>query len=301
MSSGWNWFIVIITLFNIAAVWWLLRHYAKRRKAASKDSSDTTGHVWDGDLCEYNNPLPRWWMVLFFITVIFALIYLALYPGLGRFVGLYKWDQESQYENEVEQMEARYADIYNRFNKLDVAALAQDDEAMKTGHRLYVNNCATCHGSDARGAPGFPNLRDSEWLYGGTPEAIRQSITNGRTGIMTAWGAILGEDGIKSVVAYVQQMSGQSVDSELAAAGQKQFATYCFACHGADGKGNPLFGAPDLTNDIWLYGGSTEAITETVVNGRNGKMPAHKDLLNSDKIHVLTAYIYSLSHQSAGQ
>lgn len=297
MSSFWSWFIIVITLLMISGVWWLLRHYSKRR-TDSAESADTTGHVWDDDLREYHNPLPRWWMGLFYITVFFSLIYLVLYPGLGRFAGFFNWDQESQYENEVAQIEARYADIYNRFTGMDIATLADDEEALKTGHRLFINNCATCHGSDARGAPGFPNLRDSEWLYGGTPDAVKQSITSGRSGIMTPWGAILGEENIKSVVAYVQQLSGQSVDNELAAAGQKTFSVYCIACHGADGKGNPVFGAPDLSNDIWLYGGSVAAITETVVNGRNGKMPAHKDLLNSDKIHVLTAYVYSLGRES---
>jgi cytochrome c oxidase cbb3-type subunit 3 len=298
MSSFWSWFIIIITLLNIGAAWWLLRHYSKRRQATTQESGDTTGHVWDGDLREYNNPLPRWWLGLFYITVFFALLYLAVYPGLGRFTGLLEWDQLSQYEDEVQQLEARYADIYNRFTSQDIATLATDEEALKTGHRLFINNCATCHGSDARGAPGFPNLRDSEWLYGDNPDSIKQSITSGRSGVMTPWSSILDEDGVRSVVAYVQQLSGQTVHSELAAAGQKQFAIYCFACHGADGKGNPVFGAPDLTNDIWLYGGSVEAITETVKNGRNGKMPAHKNLLNSDKIHVLTAYVYSLSPRS---
>ena len=297
MSSGWSWFIIIITLLNIAAVWWLLRNYSKRRKvnADSKDDN-TTGHVWDGDLREYNNPLPRWWMGLFYLTVFLALGYLVVYPGLGRFSGLFGWSQTKQYDNQVEQMEARYAKIYKTFASEDVVTLAKNEKALKTGNRLFVNNCAVCHGSDARGAPGFPNLRDTEWLYGGTPEAIKQSITNGRSGTMVAWGPILGEEGVKEVVAYVQQLSGQTAGNELAVAGQQKFAMYCVACHGPNGKGNPLLGAPDLTNNIWLYGGNVKALTETITNGRNGKMPAHKDLLNADKIHVLTAYVYSLSH-----
>lgn len=296
MSNGWSWFIIIITLANIGAAWWLLRHYSKRRKASREVSEETTGHVWDDDLREYNNPLPRWWMGLFYITVFFSLIYLVLYPGLGRFDGLYKWDQETQYEAQVNRIEQHYAEIYKRFTRQDVVSLAQDEEAMKTGNRLFINNCATCHGSDARGATGFPNLTDSEWLYGGTPEAIKLSITQGRSGIMAPWIAILKEDGVKEVVAYVQQLSGKKTDAELAAAGAKHFSTYCSVCHGADGKGNPVFGAPDLTNDIWLYGGDQQTLIETVTNGRNGAMPAHKDVLNNDKIHVLTAYVYSLSH-----
>ena len=296
MSSGWSWFIIIITLLNIAAVWWLLRNYSKRRKVNADSKDDTTGHVWDGDLREYNNPLPRWWMGLFYLTVFLALGYLVVYPGLGRFSGLFGWSQTKQYDNQVEQMEARYAKIYKAFASEDVVTLAKNEKALKTGNRLFVNNCAVCHGSDARGAPGFPNLRDAEWLYGGTPEAIKQSITNGRSGTMVAWGPILGEEGVKEVVAYVQQLSGQTAGNELAVAGQQKFAMYCVACHGPNGKGNPLLGAPDLTNNIWLYGGNVKALTETITNGRNGKMPAHKDLLNADKIHVLTAYVYSLSH-----
>ena len=296
MSSGWSWFIIIITLLNIAAVWWLLRNYSKRRKVNADSKDDTTGHVWDGDLREYNNPLPRWWMGLFYLTVFLALGYLVVYPGLGRFSGLFGWSQTKQYDNQVEQMEARYAKIYKAFASEDVVTLAKNEKALKTGNRLFVNNCAVCHGSDARGAPGFPNLRDAEWLYGGTPEAIKQSITNGRSGTMVAWGPILGEEGVKEVVAYVQQLSGQTAGNELAVAGQQKFAMYCVACHGPNGKGNPLLGAPDLTNNIWLYGGNVKALTETITNGRNGKMPAHKDLLNTDKIHVLTAYVYSLSH-----
>ena len=297
MSSTWSGYIIILTLINIAAVWWLLRYYSKRKKL-DQNADDTTGHVWDDDLKEYNNPLPLWWIVMFYLSVFFSLIYLLLYPGLGRFVGLFEWDQISQYQKEVEQIEAKYADIYDRFTSQDIVSLAKDKDAQRTGHRLYINNCSTCHGSDARGAPGFPNLRDNDWLYGGTPEAIRQSIVNGRSGIMAPWAAVLGEEGVKSVVAYVQYLSGQVVDKQLAVAGGKKFAVFCTACHGADGTGNPLLGAPDLTNNIWLYGGTTAALTETIVKGRNGIMPAFKELLSDEKIHVLTAYVYSLSQDS---
>ena len=295
MSNTWSLYIILLTLLNIAAIWWLLRHYSKRKKTTEQKTDNTTGHIWDDDLREYNNPLPRWWMGLFFLTVFFSLIYLLLYPGLGRFIGLFEWDQVSQYENEVENIEAQYADIYNRFMSQDIVELAKDNAAQKTGNRLYVNYCATCHGSDARGAPGFPNLRDSEWLYGGTPDAIKLSIVNGRSGVMTPWGAALGEEGVKSVAAYVQHLSGQIVNKQLAVAGGKKYAVFCIACHGADGSGNQLIGAPDLTNDIWLYGGNTAALTETIKNGRHGIMPAHKNLLSDEKIHVLTAYVYSLS------
>jgi cytochrome c oxidase cbb3-type subunit 3 len=299
MSSGWSVFIIVITLGNILGCWWLLRHYAKSKKSDTDQppEEETTGHVWDEDLREYNNPLPRWWLGLFYITVIFALVYLVLYPGLGGFAGVLNWDQEKRYENEVERIEARYAELYDRYAGQPIPELARNDQAMQTSHRLFINNCATCHGSDARGASGFPNLRDEQWLWGGSPEAIKQSILQGRTGSMPPWGSTLGEDGVAETAAYVRKLAGRHHNLDLVDRGEEQYATYCVACHGPEGRGNQALGAPDLTNDIWLYGGDLASIKQSIRAGRSGEMPAHEDLLGAKRIHVLAAYVYSLSDQ----
>ena len=294
MSIGWSIFVIIIVVVNIAGSLWLLYWTSKPDET---QASETTGHVWDEDLREYNNPLPRWWLWLFYITVIFSIAYLVFYPGLGNFSGTLNWTQEKRYESQVESAQQQYAAVFGEFMKKDIPALARDKEAQKTGQRLFVNGCAACHGSDARGAPGFPNLRDKDWLYGGTPGAIKTSITNGRSGIMPPLGAALGEDGVKTVVAYVQSLSGQVYNADWVLEGKQKFTMFCSACHGVDAKGNTALGAPNLTDKVWLYGSGDASIREAIINGRSGKMPAHKDLLSKEKIHVLTAYVYSLSNQ----
>ena len=293
MSFGWSIFVIILVVINIVGALWLL-YWTSR---PDSNAAETTGHVWDNNLREYNNPLPRWWLWLFYITVIFTIIYFILYPGFGNLPGVLGWSQESRYESQVESANQQYAPIFNAFMQKDIAALAKDADALKTGQRLFVNRCAACHGSDARGAPGFPNLHDSDWLYGGTPEAIKASITNGRTGVMPTMGAALGEDGVKAVIAYIQSLSGQIYNADLTLEGQQKFMMFCSACHGADAKGNSTLGAPNLSDKIWLYGGSDSSIAETIQNGRNGKMPAHKSLLSKEKIHVLAAYVYSLNKE----
>jgi cytochrome c oxidase cbb3-type subunit 3 len=254
------------------------------------------GHVWDEDLEELNNPLPGWWLKLFYITMVFGLIYLALFPGLGSFPGLLGWTSHGQYEREMDVADATYGPLFTRYREMSIPAVAADPEARKMGERLFVTYCAACHGSDARGARGFPNLRDNDWLYGGSPEQIEQTILYGRNGVMPAWqDALGGKQGVADVVQYVLSLSGRNVDQAAAARGKVKFQTFCVACHGADGKGNQAIGAPNLTDNIWLYGGSEKAITETIAKGRNGKMPAQKDTLGEDKVHLLAAYVYSLS------
>ena len=294
MNSGWHWFVIIASIVNLLACWWLI--YWTVKSPIGKDATgNTTGHKWDCDLEELNNPMPRWWLMLFHLTIVFALIYLVLYPGLGNFKGMLGWTQLQQYDEQVAQAQAMQASLFSSLEGLDTADLASNEAAMDSASRLFANNCATCHGSDGRGAPGFPNLTDSEWLYGRDINAIETTITNGRSGMMMAWAGILGEDGVAEVVAYVQQLSGQEHDAALASAGQARFNTSCVACHGAEGKGNPLLGAPDLTNDIWLYGGSVESLTQSVASGRNGVMPAHRGQLSEDRIRILAAYVTSLS------
>ncbi len=296
-SSFWSWFITAIVVGGIVWLLYLLRANTKSTIPAD-EIGKPTGHVWDEDLVELNNPLPRWWLYMFYITIAFAVGYLILYPGLGSYQGLLGWTEVGQHEAEVKAAEAQVAPMYDKFLKQDIAALAQDKDAMKTGERLFVNYCAVCHGSDARGARGFPNLRDDDWLYGGSPEAIKTTIMYGRNGMMPAWeGPLGGEEGVNDVANYVMSLSGRKVDEEAAKRGGEKFAMFCAGCHMPDGSGNQALGAPRLNDGTWLYGGSPKAIKTTIAKGRSGKMPAHAEFLGEAKVHVLAAYIFSLSHE----
>lgn len=293
LSAFWNGFVIILTIGSVLGCWWLLM-WTKGVSGRDDDQVGTTGHVWDHDLEELNNPLPRWWLMLFHITIIFSLVYMVLYPGLGNVQGVLGWTQLSQYDKEMAVADAAQQDVYAAFTDMTPEQLMASDEAMGIGRRLFANNCAMCHGSDGRGAVGFPNLTDNEWQWGAGYDNILVALKQGRQANMPSLGAALGEDGLEQVVAYVQSLSGQSVDAELAAAGEARFAV-CIACHGVDGKGNPLLGAPDLTNDIWLYGGDADTITETITLGRNGAMPSHADILDQEQRRMVAAYVLSLS------
>lgn len=292
-SSFWDLYISIITLVSIIACGVLLVAQSKRR--VSGGGSETTGHTWDEDLGEYNNPLPRWWMWLFWITIVFGVVYLALYPGLGSYAGMLKWTQVGQLNEETALHEQQFGPLYDRYAKMDVKELVREPGALAIGQKLFLNNCAQCHASDAAGSTGFPNLTDIEWLWGGTPEAIKTSIGEGRLGVMPAWGTFLGEQGVKDAAHYVMSLSGMPADSIRAARGKELFAKTCVACHGPEGKGNPAMGAPNLTDKVWLHGSSEAQIMQTISKGRTDQMPAHKDILSPSRIHLLTAYVYSLS------
>ncbi|ERJ18247.1 Cbb3-type cytochrome c oxidase subunit protein [Salinisphaera shabanensis E1L3A] len=296
MNNFWSLFIIVLALANIAGCWLLIRWTAKPRPGEAS-AEETTGHVWDGDLTEYNKPMPRWWLWLFYLTIIFALGYLVLYPGLGKFAGVLGWSQYDAYEQEVAAAEERVAPLFADYAATPIPQLAENSDAMDTGRRLFANNCAVCHGSDARGATGYPNLADNDWLYGGEPENIERTIMAGRNGMMPGWKPVLGEDGVKEVAAYVYQLNGRtSPNPDLVEAGKERFAATCVGCHGMDGTGNQAIGAPNLTDETWLHGGSIENIRDIVANGRTNQMPAHADLLGEDRVHVLAAYVYSLSH-----
>jgi cytochrome c oxidase cbb3-type subunit 3 len=299
MTTGWSLFVIVLTVVNILACVWLLRWTAKPKHAGEKigDGSDT-GHTWDGDLREYNNPLPKWWLWLFYITVVFGLIYLAVFPGLGNFGGLKGWSQAQQYEQERAAVEARAAALLAPFATMTVPELSNNAQAMATAANLFQNNCAQCHGSDGGGARGFPNLTNDDWQWGGDPDSIVQTIAGGRMAAMTPWGEILGEQGVDAVVAYVMQLSGQPADPAMAAAGATHFQTYCMACHGADGKGMTAVGAPNLTDGVWLYGGDANTIRETVTKGRMGQMPAFGDRLGEQRVRLLAAYVLRMSGTS---
>jgi len=296
MTSGWSLFVVLVTIVNIIACVWLLRWTAKPKSATEKIGGGAdTGHVWDKDLREYNNPLPKWWLWLFYITVVFGLVYLVLYPGLGTFKGIKGWTQANQYEAERAAVEAKAAEWFAPFASMTVPQLAGDAKAMSTANNLFQNNCAQCHGSDGGGARGFPNLSDADWQWGGDADTIVQTITAGRMAAMPPWGEVLGPDGVEEAVAYVQTLSGQPADAAKAAAGKTRFETVCAACHGMDGKGNPLLGAPNLTDQTWLYGSDAATIRETIVKGRNGQMPSFGDKLGEQRVRLLAAYVTRLS------
>lgn len=293
MSDGLSWYIAIVTTINILAMVWLIWWSGK---GTYEQGGDDTGHIWDEDVKEGNSPLPRWWLWLFYGTIVFAFIYFALYGGLGKIKGVLDWSQEKQWREEVAEAEEKYGPIFARYASMDLEALAQNPEARGIGQRLYLNNCAVCHGSDARGARGFPNLADDAWLYGSEPQNVKTSILNGRRGVMPA-GMVSGE-GVDQVVAYVLSLSGRDsgASEETLAQGEAKYAA-CAGCHGPEGKGNTALGAPDLTDDVWLYGGSPGAIRKSIVEGRQGVMPAFQDTLGEDKVHVVTGYILGLSRK----
>jgi len=294
-SNFWSWYISVVTVSSIIALFIFTMRFSGQRKKPG-EQAESVGHVWDEDLHELNNPLPRWWLNLYLLTMVWGAIYLFLYPGLGSYSGYRNWSQASQYQAEIDAAEQQYGPIFKRYLNQDLAVLVKNPDALAVGARLFATYCTTCHGSDAGGAPGFPNLTDHDWLYGGDPQTIKTTIMEGRQGIMIPWQDILGTEGVFNVAEYVRSLSGQQVDTTVAAHGKEIFMVNCIACHGEDGKGNQTLGAPNLTDDIWLYGGTQKIIIETISKGRNGHMPSHKDFLGEAKVHLLAAYVYSLSN-----
>ncbi|HVO46291.1 MAG TPA: cytochrome-c oxidase, cbb3-type subunit III [Steroidobacteraceae bacterium] len=286
--------VTVVVLVNIALLCVLLVGL-RRRRGEAPSTTETTGHVWDEDLRELNNPLPRWWLWLFVITIVYGLGYLVVYPGLGNFPGVWSWTSQKQLAGQSAEADRLLEQTYRPFEKRDVRQLATDPNALRIGRNLFVNNCAACHGSDARGAPGFPDLTDKDWLWGGTPSAIVQSIAEGRTSTMPAWRAALGGDsGVEDVLRYVMSLSGRQLPAGDLENGRAKFATICAACHGSDGRGNQQLGAPNLTDHIWLNGGSLEAVRESIANGRHAEMPAHLARLGKTRVDLLAAYVISL-------
>ena len=293
-SEFWTVYISVITIASIIACGLLLWRLSTTRLAVG-EKADVMGHVWDENLQEYNNPLPRWWMWLFWITLVFSVAYLILYPGLGSFPGVLHWSSAGQYDQEMARAKERFEPIFAKYAAMDIKAVAADPQAKEMGQRLFLNYCAQCHASDGRGGRGFPNLTDNDWLYGGDPQILVTTIENGRSGVMPPWPQ-LGDEGIKNVAHYVMSLSGRTHDNVRASQGKEIFATNCVACHGVDGKGNQAIGAPNLTDDVWLYGGGESTIIETVTKGRNGVMPAWAEFLGPNKVHLLAAYVYGMSH-----
>ena len=297
INDFWAMYVAVATIASIIACLILL--WISGTTKVSPAADNTTGHVWDGDLREMNNPLPKWWVYLFIITVIFAFVYGALYPTFGTFKGQLGWSSSGQHAAEVAKVEKAIAPIYAEFVKMDVPAVAANPKANAIGERLFMNYCAQCHGSDARGSKGFPNLADNDWLGGGDPAIISATIANGRTGVMPPMAAAVGtSEDVANVAQYVLSLSGSPHDAVKASLGKDKFAA-CAACHGADGKGNHAVGAPNLTDNVWLYGWGADAIIKIVNEGKTNVMPGQARLLNADQIHVLTAYVWGLSNKPA--
>jgi cytochrome c oxidase cbb3-type subunit 3 len=289
VSPFWDVAVAVATVVSIAACAVFLKSQTVH------SGGNTTGHVWDEDLAEYNNPLPSWWRWLFYITIVFGLAYLVLYPGLGSWPGMLGWSQIGQLKEENARAEKQYGPLYEKFAAMELAALAKNREALAVGQKLFLNHCAQCHASDGGGSRGFPNLTDKDWLWGGDGKVIETTIAEGRTGVMPPWGAALGEAGVKDVAHYVLSLSGSTHDSIRKAKGESIYKTTCAACHGAEGKGNQALGAPNLTDRTWLHGAGEAAIIDTIAKGRTSQMPAHKEILTLAKIRLLAAYVLSLS------
>ena len=291
-SSGWSVFVAVASVVSMVACLVLLAIAARRRVMAG---DNTTGHTWDVDLTELNNPLPRWWMWLFIITVVFSFVYLVLYPGAGSLAGTLGWTSTGQHQAELKAAQAAMQPVYARYASAPAETLMQDPAAMGIGERLFVNNCAACHGSDARGSKGFPNLTDGDWLHGGDHATIIKTLTEGRVGMMPPLAAVVGDaKDLHNVAQYVLSLSGATHDAAAATAGQAKFAI-CAGCHGVDGKGNPAIGAPNLADKTWLHGFGEDAIVAMIANGKTNVMPAQAQRLTPEQIHVLGAYVMSLS------
>ncbi|MBV6290481.1 cytochrome-c oxidase, cbb3-type subunit III [Pseudomonas aegrilactucae] len=302
MTTFWSTYICVLTIGSLIGLTWLL---LSTRKGESKGTTDQTmGHSFDG-IEEYDNPLPKWWFWLFVGTLVFSVGYLILYPGLGNWKGILPgyqdgWTGTNEWQKEMERADAKFGPIFAKFAAMPVEEVAKDPQALKMGGRLFASNCSVCHGSDAKGAYGFPNLTDNDWRWGGDPDTIKASIMGGRHGVMPAWAEVIGEQGVADVAGFVlSKLDGRQLPKEAkadVANGEKLFATNCVACHGPEGKGTPAMGAPDLTHpQAFIYGSSFAQLQQTIRYGRQGQMPAQQDIQGNDKVHLLAAYVYSLS------
>ena len=296
-SNYWSIFVAVVSVLGIVYCALLLWFSSQVKVQVHNPDDLTTGHIWDETLQEMNNPLPRWWLWLFILTMVFAVFYYIAYPGLGSFGGQLGWTSQNEYDQEIAQANKALKPIYAAFDAQAPEKLAGDPKAMAVGERLFMNNCSQCHGSDARGSKGFPNLTDKDWLHGGSPDKIKETITKGRVGQMPPMAAAVGTpEDVRNVSQYVLSMSGSPHDSVRAALGQSKFGA-CAACHGADGKGNQALGSANLTDKVWLHGWGAEAIVSMINAGKINQMPAQDGRLTPSQIHVLTAYVWGFSNK----
>ncbi|MEO9242506.1 cytochrome-c oxidase, cbb3-type subunit III [Pseudomonas inefficax] len=308
MTTFWSTYICVLTIGSLVGLTWLL--LATRKGQSNNTTDQTMGHSFDG-IEEYDNPLPKWWFWLFVGTLVFSVGYLILYPGLGNWKGILPgyengWTGANEWQKEMDKADAKFGPIFAKYAAMPVEEVAKDPQALKMGSRLFASNCSVCHGSDAKGAFGFPNLTDKDWRWGGEAETIKASILNGRHGVMPAWAEVIGEQGVADVAAFVlTSMDGRSLPEGPKAdpaKGKEIFAGNCVACHGPEGKGTPAMGAPDLTHpQAFIYGSSFAQLQQTIRYGRQGQMPAQAEIQGNDKVHLLAAYVYSLSQDSAAE
>ncbi|HEY5781722.1 MAG TPA: cytochrome-c oxidase, cbb3-type subunit III [Lysobacter sp.] len=301
MTQGWSWWVIAIVAINLVGCVWLLWWTGKRRPGDPKPTD--TSHYWDGDITEYNKPLPKWWINLFYLTIVFAIGYLIYYPGLGAFAGVSKWTQQKEHATDKARDDQKLEKTFAPYAGKSIDVIARDPKAVALGRSIFNNTCATCHGSSAQGAIGYPNLSDDIWHWGGSPDRVLQTVLDGREGVMPEWGKVLtgmgGDNAVDYVIAYVRTLSAPASmeNNFMAAQGKSLYNGVCVACHGVDGKGNPELGAPSLADDYWLYGNSTESLRQTISSGRHGTMPAHRQILGETRARLVGAYVWSLSHK----
>jgi cytochrome c oxidase cbb3-type subunit 3 len=320
MTSFWSWYVTLLTSATLVALTWLI--FATRRGQRQESTEETVGQSFDG-IEEYDNPLPKWWFMLFVGTLIFAAGYLVMYPGLGNWKGIFPgynevadgkpfangeggWTGVHQWEKEMDKADKEYGPIFAKYAAMPIEEVAQDPKALKMGGRMFASYCSVCHGSDAKGAYGFPNLTDHDWRWGGEAATIKTTIMGGRQGVMPAWGEVIGDQGVRDVAAFLRvTLHGRELPKDVKAdpeAGKAIFAANCVACHGAEAKGTPAMGAPDLTHpNAFIYGSSYAQLQQTIRYGRQGTMPAQEQVLGNDKVHLLAAYVYSLSQKPAAE
>lgn len=300
MTSGWSWYVIVLVVSNIVGCAWLLWWTARRRPGDPKP--EDTSHVWDGDITEYNKPLPRWWINLFYITIAFSLGYLFWYGGWGDYPGMGKWTSKGEHARVKAAEDAKLNETFALYKDQSIPALARDPAALALGRSIFNNTCATCHGSSAQGAIGYPNLSDNIWHWGGSPERVLETVLDGREGVMPEWGKVLtgigGPNAVDYVVGYVQTLSNPDrlQNNYIAAQGRSLYNSVCVACHGDRGQGNEELGAPSLADDYWMYGDSKQSLTASIMYGRHGIMPAHRDLLGPTRSRLVAAYVWSLSN-----
>ena len=309
-------FIAAVTILHILGYIGLVYWTTHIKAGGDAKEGEIIDHTWDGDLKEMNNPMPGWWLSLFYLMIAFAIAYLFLYPGVYK--GSKGWTQLTQYQQESRRVDARSAEYFRHYAGKSVEDLAKDPDALATGRRIFLQNCAVCHATDAGGTPGnYPNLTDKDWIWGGTPENIINTITNGHTGAMPAGGALISvtpgqapsaedQQKLEDVSNYILALGGYEHDQALAEKGKELYGTSCVACHGPDGKGNPVIGGINLADQTWLYADDPEDpaalkafIQHQIQHPRNNVMPAWKDILGEAKIKVVAAYVYSLSQDES--
>lgn len=294
-NGFWGYYIAVIALGGIFWCLWLLFSQRKWLIKKTSDTVEDTGHIWDGDLRELNNPVPRWWSYMYILMCVFGLGYLVLYPGLGTFQGTLGFTSAVEIQEDQTKLNEEVKPVFAKYAAMDIPAIAADPEARMIGQRLFLNHCAQCHGSDARGAVSFPNLAEGDSLYGRTPETLQASIAQGRNGVMPPMGANINPKTAGEIAQYVRSLSGLAHDQIRVIPGKREYLNNCVACHGVDGKGNKALGAPNLTDDVWLYGSSEATIVHSILNGRNNRMPAQEHVLTPEQVRMLTAWVWGLS------